>query len=227
MNEYLAFRTAHGIDDKSYKDLYLGDYFTIQDGTYNIQWMVAHFDYYVRKGDSPISGQGVVLISRTTCGKSRMNATENKTTGGYASSVAHTTTCPAIATALSTVLGSYLLSNRLLISNSVNDNLASMAGSGQMGASNNWAWTSTQCVLPSEIQIYGSVACSSSNHDIGEACSKLAVFNFINHTEYSGSHFWLRAVSTSSKFARAHGAGCAGSVLASEEHSIRPLIYIG
>lgn len=225
LNEYIAFRTAHGISDKTYTDLYLGDYFKIQDGTYNAVWMVAHFDYYYNKGDAA-SARGVLLIPRTTCGTSKMKDT-NDTTGAYVSTIAHATTCPAIASALSTVLGSYLLSNKLLLSNATNASTASMAGAGYTGASTNWAWTATQCSLPNEVQIYGSTVFSSSFYDVGEACEKLAVFNFINHVEYSRSNFWLRCVASSMYFALAVGSGDAGHTYASDSHALRPLIYIG
>jgi hypothetical protein len=191
LNEYIAFRQAHGIDNKSYTDLYLGDYFKIQDGTYNVEWMVAHFDYYVNKGET-VSPRGVVLIPRITCGESKMNNT-NTTEGGYAATIANVTTCPAIASKLQTVLGSYLLSNKLLFSTATNASIPSMAGANWQGASTNWAWTASQCSLPTEVQIYGSTVIGSSFYDVGESCEKLAVFNFINHIEYSRSGFWLRS----------------------------------
>ncbi|MBR6289354.1 MAG: hypothetical protein IKR19_08465 [Acholeplasmatales bacterium] len=225
LNEYIAFRSAHGIDNKTYTDLYLGDYFKIQDGTYNAVWMVAHFDYYYNRGDVA-SARGVLLIPRTVCGESKM-ANTNDTTGAYASSIANVTTCPAIASKLQTVLGSYLLSNKLLLSNATNASTVSMAGAGYTGASTNWAWTASQCVLPNEIQIYGSTVFSSSFYDVGEACEKLAVFNFINHIEYSRSHFWLRAVASATRFAFATSSGDANSGSASASLSLRPLIYIG
>ncbi|MBR6289241.1 MAG: hypothetical protein IKR19_07900 [Acholeplasmatales bacterium] len=134
----MAFRSAHGIDDKSYKDLYLGDYFKIQDGTYNAIWMVAHFDYYYNRGDTAGNSRGVVLIPCTKCGESKM-ANTNDTTGAYASSIANATTCPAIASKLQTVLGSYLLSNKLLLSNAINASTVSMAGAGYTGTSTTWA----------------------------------------------------------------------------------------
>jgi hypothetical protein len=225
LNEYIAFRSAHGIDNKSYKDLYLGDYFKIQDGTYNAVWMVAHFDYYYNKGDVA-SARGVLLIPRTTCGSSKMN-TENTTTGAYVSSIAHATTCPAIASSLSTVLGSYLLSNKLLLSNTTNASIPSMMGANNNGASTAWVWTASQCDLPNEIQIYGSTVCSSSLHDVGESCEKLAVFNFINQVEYSRSSFWLRAVASSTYFAYSNSVGYATVGNASFDTALRPLIYIG
>ncbi|MBR6289231.1 MAG: hypothetical protein IKR19_07850 [Acholeplasmatales bacterium] len=225
LNEYLAFRTAHGIDDKSYKDLYLGDYFKIQDGTYNAVWMVAHFDYYYNRGDVA-SSRGVVLIPRTVCGNSKMNDTAD-TTGAYKATIANTTTCPAIASALQTILGSYLLSNKLLLSNLTNTSISSMAGGEINGASISWGWVASQCVLPNEIQIYGSTVFSSSCYDVGEACEKFAVFNFINHIEYNRSDFWLRAVVSATNFAVAPGVGYANSSNANSSISLRPLIYIG
>ncbi|MBR6289244.1 MAG: hypothetical protein IKR19_07915 [Acholeplasmatales bacterium] len=204
----------------------MGDYFKIQDGTYNATWMVAHFDYYYNKGDVSGNGRGVVLIPRTTCGESKMN-TENTTEGAYANSIANTTTCPAIANALSTILGSYLLSNKLLFSKDMNANIPSMAGANVTGASANWNWYSSQCVLPNEIQIYGSTVYSSSFYDVSESCDKLAIFNFINHVEYGRVAFWLRAVDSATGFAYANSDGSARGNNASISHSLRPLIYIG
>ena len=225
LNEYIALRSAHGIDDKSYTDLYLGDYFKIQDGTYNAVWMVAHFDYYYNKGDAE-NARGVVLIPRTTCGRSKMNDTADAT-GAYAATIAHNTTCPAIASAISTVLGSYLLSNKLMLTNTINATIPSMMGANNQGASTNWTWYSSQCDLPNEVQIYGSMVCSSSLFDVGIECEKLAVFNFINHVEYSRSTFWLRAVAHSGAFACGTYYGGAGMSSATTDYLLRPLIYIG
>ncbi|MBR6289236.1 MAG: hypothetical protein IKR19_07875 [Acholeplasmatales bacterium] len=188
--------------------------------------MVAHFDYYHNKGDNVSGSRGVLLIPRTTCGESKMTNSDD-TTGAYASSIANTTTCPAIASALSTVLGSYLISNRLLFSTATNTNIPSMAGGGYTGGSSSWGWSTSQCVLPNEIQIYGSTVASSSFYDIGESCEKLAVFNFINHTEYGSWAFWLRGVASAHYFTRAGYDGGAHNNPASGSFPLRPLIYIG
>ncbi|MBR6289207.1 MAG: hypothetical protein IKR19_07730 [Acholeplasmatales bacterium] len=154
-------------------------------------------------------------------------ANSDDTTGAYASSIANETTCPAIASKLQTVLGSYLLSNRLMFTTGINANIPSMAGANLTGASTRVAWTTSQCILPNEMQIYGSTIYSSSSYDVGESCEKLAVFNFINHTEYGRSYSWLRAVTDASKFAYATYNGGANGGGASDSLSLRPLIYIG
>ena len=229
LNEYLAFRIAHGIDDKSYKDLYIGDYFTIIDGTYNAEWMVAHFDYYWNIGDSNSYGsKGVVLIPRSHCAITKMYASGTDAVDGYKGSIPNTTTCPAIASALSTVLGSYLLNIRALVSNAMDPNIASIAGAGLMGASTGWEWITTQCVLPSEVQIYGSNVTSSSFYDTGEAYNKLAIFNFITTLEYAkNDSVWLKNVASSAHYAFIYGHGYAYYAGITFDVGIRPLIYIG
>ena len=229
MNEYIAFRTAHGIDDNSYKDLYLGDYFTIQDGTYNVDWMVAHFDYFMNyhgAGDN-WTLEGVVLIARTNVTSSIMNSTAT-TAGGYKASNAHTIVCPAIATALQTVLGNYLLDIPALVSKSINANSPSMAGSGITGCTNDVDSVTTKCILPNEVQICGTTIGSSSAYDVGEANHRLAVFNFISTNHVRGLHFtfWLRSIINSTQFITVDSFGFTSRADANKEYTIRPIIYI-
>ena len=227
LNEYLSFRHDHGIDDHYYKDLYIGDYFTINDGTYNAEWQVAHFDYYTHKGDrSSGNSRGVLLISKYPISSVVMKD-PSSTEGGYIASAAHTTVCPAVATALSTVLGSYLLSNRLLLTNTFDENILSNCGGGQMGATIGWAWYDVQCAFPGEIQIFGSTIFSSSYRDTGEANLKLALFDFIGPWEYGQGAFWLRDIAHSKYYSFASSRGYVTDLQSSQNQSMRPLIYIG
>ena len=191
--------------------------------------MVAHFDYYYNKGDTITGQRGVVLIPRTISSIAsdlKMNDTET-TEGGYTGSLMNTVTLPAVASALSTVFGSYLLSNNMILTTEVDDNIQSMGGGGWYGASKTFAWTSSQCVLPSEVQIFGASICSSSMYDTGEANEKLAVFNFINHVEYGRYDFWLRSIVAARKFGRANYSGISSYAKANSYCALRPLIYIG
>ena len=223
----MSFRQAHGIDDKSYKDLYLGDYFKIQDGTYNAVWMVAHFNYhYIPERPDGYGQKGVILIPRVPLdGDISMNAT-NTTENGYIESLGHTVSCAGVATALSPILGSYLLNTRILLSSEVDTTVSSMAGGGITGGTTSYAWSAGQCVLPNEIQIYGTTAWTSSAYDIGEANEKLAVFNFINQSEYAYHDFWLRNVVSSTQFALSGAGGSANAHNAHAAHGFRPLIQI-
>ena len=219
-----AFNTAHGLSAGTFNDIFVGDEITIKDGTYNAVWLVAGIDWDYNKGDTA-SGHGILLIPKTPLYNDQMNST-NVTTGGYKGSEMHTTKLPALVTKLQTVLGSHLKKRRVLLSNSVNTSLASMAGEGWTGASNNWEWTDAYAVLPSEVEVYGSTVFSSSFRDVGEACPKLPIFNFINPVYFSRWDFWLRAVASSASFCNVNYAGNANGGAASNSIGVRPLIYL-
>ena len=219
-----AFNTAHGLSAGTFNDIFVGDEITIKDGTYNAVWLVAGIDWDYNKGDTA-SGHGILLIPKTPLYNDQMNST-NLTTGGYKGSAMHTTKLPALVTKLQTVLGSHLKKRRVLVSNSVNTSIASMAGEGWTGASNGWEWVDTYAVLPSEVEVYGSTVFSSSFRDVGEACQKLPIFNFINPVYFSRWDFWLRAVASSTIFCRVYTYGGADGGAASYSYGVRPLIYL-
>lgn len=50
--EVEAFLTEHKVSEGLFTDLFIGDYFTLQDGTYNKEWEIAGFDTYFNKGDT-------------------------------------------------------------------------------------------------------------------------------------------------------------------------------
>lgn len=166
------------------------------------------------------------MIPQTYLFTAPMNDT-NTTAGGYAGSKMHTTTLVTVANNLKNALGSHLLERRVLLSNSMNTSIASGAGAGWTGASNGWDWFSAFCTLLTEVQVYGSRVFSSSFFDIGEGCSQLPLFKFVNHVYHGRFYFWLRAVASSANFALAYGDGYASYASASNALAVRPLITIG
>ena len=231
--ELETFLSNHEIATGNFTDLYLGDYFTIQDGTYNANWMIAGFDTEFYKGwlvDGSsdvqwINQHHITLIPRIPLFNAQMNST-NTTSGGYKGSAMHTSTLPTVVSNLQTVLGTHLLKRYALLSNAVDTTRSNMYGTAG-GASSSWEWTEVYATLPSEVQIYGSTIWSSSGYDTGEACMKLPVFNFINHIQFSRWAFWLRGVASSSNFCSANGNGCAVAWDASNSIGVRPVICIG
>jgi hypothetical protein len=192
----------------------MGNYVTIQDGTYNSSWAIVGFDIEDGRGDTN-SGKGIGLIPYlyTDTMKSYMNSS-NVTTGGYQGSYMHNTTLPAIAAKLNNILGSHMITRRILTSNAVTN-----------GASSGWSWESQKLSLLSEVQVYGSVVWGKNGYDVGEACYKLPIFNYVGHSSFSPNGFWLRAVTSASSFALA-GGGMAGHDGASGVFWVRPLVYI-
>ena len=227
------FISEHNFATTTFSDLFLGDYFTIQDGTYNANWMIAGFNTEYYKGwlvDGSSETQWIVtphitLIPRIPLFNAQMNST-NTTSGGYKGSAMHTSTLPTVVSNLQTVLGTHLLKRYALLSSAVDTTRSNMFGNAG-GASSSWEWTEVYATLPSEVQIYGSTIWSSSGYDTGEACMKLPVFNFINHVQFSRWGFWLRGVASSSDFCGASSGGNATTWGASDSRGVRPVICIG
>ena len=233
ISELETWLTDHNVGLGVYTDLYLGDYITIQDGTYNANWMIAGFDTEFYKGwlvDGSsdvqwINQNHITLIPRAPLFNAQMNPT-NTTSGGYKGSAMHTSTLPTVVSNLQTVLGTHLLKRYALLSTAVDTTRSNMFGNAG-GASSSWEWTEVYATLPSEMQIYGSTIWSSSGYDTGEACMKLPVFNFINHVRFARWGFWLRGVASSSRFCRAGSHGSADAWGASNSNGVRPVICIG
>lgn len=232
--ELETFLSNHEIATGNFTDLYLGDYFTIQDGTYNANWMIAGFDTEFYKGWLPggspdgqwITQHHLTLIPRVPLFIAQMNSTDT-TSGGYKGSTMHTSTLPTVVSNLQTVLGTHLLKHYALLSASVDATRSNMLGTAD-GASSSFEWTEVYATLPSEVQIYGSTIFGSSGFDTGEACMKLPVFNFINHVQFARWSFWLRGVASSSYFCTASRNGDAAVPWgASNSDGVRPVICIG
>ena len=220
------FLSDHGVSTGLFNDLYIGDYFKIQDGTYNVEWEIAGFDTYLHKGDRDFATHHLALIPKTNLASSKMNDTDD-TTGGYANSYMHKTVIPAVDANLTKVLGNHLLSRRAYLTTTVNKDIASNAGAGWKGASTAGDWFTVKSCLMSEVAVYGSTIFSSSFFDTAEDCERLPIFQFKGHS-YSRQWFWLKSVASGSGFAGAYsGGGQAGSDASSAGGGLRPLICVG
>lgn len=221
-----TFFTNHKISTGEFTDLYVGDTFVIQDGTYNVRYVIAGFDTEYNKGDTALTKHHISVIPVSYITTSYMNET-NTTVGGYKGSYMHTTKLPEIATQLKTVLGSHLLTHRCLLSNAISADAYSAAGAGWKGSSSGWEWVDCELVLLTEVQVYGSTVFASSGYDIGEGASKLPLFNFVSHVRLSRAWFWLRCVASSAYFCHADAAGLADYYYASYVSGVRPLMLLG
>ena len=223
--EFEAFLDEHKVSSGLFTDLYLGDYFTLKDGTYNKEWEIAGFDTYLHKGDTEMTKHHLALIPKTNLLTSYMNAT-NDTTGAYYNSYMHQTVIPKVDTAMANILGSHLLERRALLANAMTKDIASGAGAGWTGASSGWAWYTVKSCLLSEVAVYGSKVFSSSFYDVGEDCERLPIFQFKGHS-YTRQWFWLKAVASSSDFADAYYGGYAATNASTSYGGVRPLICVG
>ena len=217
-----SFLSEHEVSTGKFTDLYVGDEITIQDGEYNAVWLIAGFDTEYNKGDTAFTTHHITLIPKTPLYNDQMNSS-NVTTGGYKGSAMHTTKLPALATKLKTALGTHLLTHRAILGNAVNTEAAAAGASTWKGMTSGWEWTDVECVLPTEVQVYGATIWSSSGWDTGEAEQKLPVFNFINPVQFSRWTFRLRSVASGTNFCNCNGNGNANTNNASNSNGVRPI----
>ena len=209
ISELETWLTDHNVGLGQYTDLYLGDYITIQDGTYNTNWMIAGFGTEFYKGwlvDGSsdvqwINQHHITLIPRTPLFNAQMNST-NTTSGGYKGSAMHTSTLPTVVSNLQTVLGTHLLKRYALLSSAVDTTRSNMFGTAG-GASSSWEWTEVYATLPSEVQIYGSTIWSSSGYD-GSLLRRRSIYAHRDESGKVPAHI-RRAVGTGICSGNIHG----------------------
>ena len=206
----------------NYAGLSLGNYVTIQDGTYHVQWVIAGFDmeHNQTAADGTVydNGYGICMIPKIKVTTGKWNTGDGitgNTTGGYKSSYMHNTVLPGIVNTLKNVLGTHVVNRNVLLSSSV-----SSTGTGK---SNAYKWTTADATLMSVGQCTGTFASNNNKYDDGEANYKLQLFNYENY--WTGSNFLTRSVSTRDSGLYLHSGG-PNSIYASNAYGVRPLIYL-
>ena len=214
MDTFLStYNHANGYSNGTIK-LTCGNTVTIQDGTYNVQWMIAGFDVEAGITSDGITdnGYGIALIPVSRIFESNWNANDTLT-GYYLKSTMHTTTLPTIATKLQNILGSHLVNRNVLLRS---DTFA-------------YTWTTAYCTLMSSYQLIGESG--YDKYDIGEANYKLPIFDKITNFGLDLNYrFWIRdTFGYTNKHYNAYRAiydGTIGYHPVSYTSGIRPLIYI-
>ena len=221
-----------------FEDIYIGDYFKMsraisayeRTGQYQAtgsQYVtIAGLDTMMNNGDQGngvnyhhavmVAGQG--FGGTQHFGRSRMNPT-NDTTGGYKASEMNTLTLGDVANEGSTAadatinqqlyaeFGAHLKTTRELVTNAINATGNNRFGNAG-GCSNGWEWINAQAILMSEVEVYGSIAWSSSGYDTGNANRQLPLFAFSKQAQNNRSaYYWLKDVASAAGFCLAGGNG--------------------
>ena len=220
------------IANGTFKDIFPGDYITKQvtiSGTaYNVNWVIADCDYWINKGDTAMTAHHVVIVPQAPIFSANMNAT-NTTEGGYAGSRMYRETIPACATGIVNAFGaSHILTFRDLITNTVDNNVASRGYCGWTGASAPWeVWASVQCNLMTEHMVTGAPHYSSSGIDDEITTRQMSAFRLSERLiNYNRQWWWLRNVVSSAYFALVSGYGVANAYLASYSYGVRPFALL-
>ena len=201
------------IVDGTFRDLFIGDYWTIS----GVKYIIADFDYMYNVGDTPTTKHHIVVIPEKNMYNNVMNDT-NTTEGGYVASKMYTEGLDNALTSFKNAFGeSHVLTYKNL--------LTTAAGSG---FPTNWAWQSRQIDLMSEAMVYGQVAWRKNGYDVGCQKSQLSLFKH-RHDMIQVEHnwYWLRDVFSELAFALVYNSGSANYDIASYSGGVRPFALIG
>ena len=222
------------IANGTFKDIFPGDYITKQvtiSGTaYTVNWVVADCDYWWHKGDqnNGMETHHVVIVPQAPIFNAQMNPT-NTTEGGYAGSEMYRNVIPACATGVVNAFGSsHILTFRDLITNTVDNNVASRGYCGWTGASAPWeGWAPVQCNLMTEHMVTGAPHYSSSGIDDEITTRQMSAFRLSEKLiNFNRQWWWLRNVVSSAAFALANGHGHASALDASNAFGVRPFALL-
>ena len=173
--------------DNKYNGLKLGQRIQINDGTYNINWYIAGFDYEYNQtasnGSSYNNGYGICLVPETLVfSEYVVFNTYHLKNVGYLGSTIHTSTLSTIASNMKRVLGSHLINRKVLLGNSY---------SHQNGTS--YTWTTAYCTLMSTYQVLGVTLQNANKYGVGEASYHLPIFKYMSAC-ISGYDYWTRCL---------------------------------
>lgn len=213
-----AQKTA--IQNGTFKDLWLGDYWVIN----NINWRIVDMDYWWNCGDTyAFTTHHLVIMPDSNLGANKqMNAT-NTTEGGYVGSLMYTTNM-ADAKALCTgTFGTNILTHRDIFCNAVTN-----------GRPTSWAWLDSSIELPTEVMIYGCPHYAVMNDGTNVPMkyvtgkSQLALFAVAHKFIATRQNYWLQDVVSSAHFAFVCGNGTPNYYNASYSYiGVRPVFPVG
>lgn len=200
----------------TFEDMYIGDYWTINDVVYRI----AAFDYYLHCGDTECTKHHVVLVPDTCLYNHVMNDT-NTTTGAYVNSKMYTEGLSQAKTTIKAAFSGHVLSKRIYLSNAVSNGRAS-AG----------AWCDSEVDLMCEHMVYGNGVFSPvsdgttipNNYRVEK--SQLPLFQHEPSRICNKATWWLRDVVSASYFALVSSGGLADCYTAGSSRGVRPAFAI-
>lgn len=205
------------IQNGTFDDLWIGDYWTIND----MNWTIADFDYWYGTGDTECTTHHVVLIPSGILYTAAMNSSST-TDGGYVNSAMYKTNLTKAISTISSAFGSNVMSHRELLCNAMSN-----------GVPSGTSWYSVTAVLPNECMMHGHSHFSPtstgssipSTHTIDT--TQLALFSLApDKISVKNATIWLRDPVSSVAFADVPSTGGTGYAGASYELGVRPVFAI-
>lgn len=207
-----ALNATHiaNIQNGSFHDMFIGDYFSINGSNY----VIAGINYKRHHGDNMDLGNHLVLMpsdwSKTPTQTLNPNGKDthymqdtDTTAGGFAGTKLYKTYLPQIQTKLESDFGNHLITFRTIVSTHVDDS----------GAPDQAEWRDAKVAIPNEVMIFGSILNGNNKngswYNVGDEDSQLPLMR-LNGSERCNNRagaFWLRDIHSASGFALAHDFG--------------------
>lgn len=219
----LTIEQKTAIQNGSFSDLWLGDYWVIG----GVTWRIVDFNYWMGSGDTELTTPHIVVMPDSNLDTGAMN-TSATTTGGYTGSAMYTTNMANAKTLVTNAFGDAVLTHREYLINAVTSGYASGG-----------AWTDSGVDLPNELMIYGShiyAAAGDGTTNVKRytnSATQLALFRvaprFINKPDGASARisYWLRDIVNASSFVRVSSYGAPQDTSATQSYGIRPVFAIG
>lgn len=206
------------ISDGTFRDLYIGDYWTIG----GINYRIAAFDYYLRSGDNAdLTTHHVTLVPDTSMYNQVMNDTDT-TNGAYIGSKMYTEGLAQAKTTINNAFGSsHILTHRRHLQNAATN-----------GYSTGGAWYDSTVELMTEQNVYGGRIFGNCINGTGwpnlytTDKSQYPLFAMRPDMISNRQTYWLRDVASASGFCYVGTDGNAAAPLARASFGVRPAFSI-
>lgn len=202
----------------TFKDLYLGDYWSIG----GVDYLIAAFNYWLTCGDTACNTNHLLVVPRNNLYTAGMNSS-NITTGGYVGSEMYKTGLAQAKTTINSAFGSaHILNHRQYLVNAVTN-----------GAPTGTDWYDSTVELMNENMVYGGRQFSPMQNgatDPWNTCrnytidkSQLPLFHLAPWLICNRQWYWLRDVVSAAHFADVDGYGGCDCSYASNPTGVRPV----
>lgn len=203
----------------TFKDLYLGDYWSIG----GVDYLIAAFNYWLTCGDTACNTNHLLVVPRNNLYTAGMNSS-NITTGGYVGSKMYKTGLAQAKTTINNAFGSaHILNHRQYLVNAVTS-----------GAPTGTDWYDSTVELMNENMVYGGRQFSPMPNgatDPWNTCrnytidkSQLPLFHLAPWLICNRQWYWLRDVVSAAGFAAVGGDGDADCGAAGYARGVRPVV---
>lgn len=206
------------IADGSFKNLFIGDYWTIG----GVNYRIAGFDYYYKCGDTDFNQHHAVIVPDVPLYTHNMNDT-GITEGGYVGSKMYKEGLEQAKRTIKDSFHNHVATHRIYLTNSVSS-----------GRPSGVAWFNSEVDLMNEPMLYGCHHLSSMNDGTNILKNntiergQLPLFhlapNFIHANR--AKWFWLRDVVSDTYIAGVDSTGSADYYIANGKGGVRPAFCI-